>query len=163
MAQQVKKSTCTHENMVPSLASGVAASCCAGCRCGSDLALLWLWYRSQMWFKSGVAVAVEQASSCSSNLTPSLGISICHRCSPKKRKKERKKKKKQSLILTFISASDFAEYTKLFLTSTFITKSKKQQMLHYKIEVPNDTDLNTHTLHTHTPYTYTSDLIITAL
>ena len=51
-----------------------------------------------------VAVAVAQAGSCSSNLTPSLRISICRRCSPKKqkkkkrereRKKEKKKKKKK--------------------------------------------------------------------
>uniref|UniRef100_A0A8D1E5M6 FAD-binding PCMH-type domain-containing protein n=1 Tax=Sus scrofa TaxID=9823 RepID=A0A8D1E5M6_PIG len=33
------------------------------------------------------------ANSCSSNLTLSLGISICHRCSPKKQKKKKKKKK----------------------------------------------------------------------
>ena len=33
---------------------------------------------------SCVAMAVAWASSCSSNLTPSLGTSICHRCSPKK-------------------------------------------------------------------------------
>ena len=31
-----------------------------------------------------VAVAVVQADSCSSDLTPRLGISICHRCGPKK-------------------------------------------------------------------------------
>ena len=36
---------------------------------------------------SDVAVAVVQASSCGSDLTPSLGISICHTCSPKKKKK----------------------------------------------------------------------------
>ena len=39
---------------------------------------------------SGVAVAVVHASSYSSNYNPSLGTSICHGCSPKK--KQRKKK-----------------------------------------------------------------------
>ena len=45
---------------------------------------------SQRWLGSGVSVAVVQASSCSSNLTPSLGISIRHRCGPKKTKKKKK-------------------------------------------------------------------------
>ena len=40
-----------------------------------------------MQLRSGVAVAVVWASSCSSNSTPGLGISICHRCSREKRKK----------------------------------------------------------------------------
>ena len=43
--------------------------------------------------RSGVAVAVVSASSCSSDLTPSLGTSKCHRCSCKK------KKKKNALLL----------------------------------------------------------------
>ena len=34
---------------------------------------------------SGIAVAVAWASSCSSDSTPSLGISICHGCGPKKK------------------------------------------------------------------------------
>jgi len=47
-----------------------------------------------MWLRSIVAMAVVQASSCSSDLTPSLGTSICHRCSHKKEKKEKKKKER---------------------------------------------------------------------
>ena len=43
-----------------------------------------LWCRSQMWLRSGVAVAVAVAGSCPSNLTPSLWISICHGCSLKR-------------------------------------------------------------------------------
>ena len=35
-----------------------------------------LWCSSQTWLRSQVAVAVVEASSCSSNLTPCLGISI---------------------------------------------------------------------------------------
>ena len=50
-----------------------------------------LWCRSQSWLRSCIAVAVAQASSCSSNLTPNLGTSICHRCSPKKEKKKKLK------------------------------------------------------------------------
>ena len=50
-----------------------------------------LWCTSQIWLRSSVAVAVAVAvaSSCSSNWTPSLGTSICLRCSPKKRKKKK--------------------------------------------------------------------------
>ena len=58
-----------------------------------------------MWLRSDVAGAVAQASSCSSNLTPGLGTSLCHRCGPgmkekreggKRSKKKKKKKKKKS-------------------------------------------------------------------
>ena len=56
-----------------------------------------LWYRSQMWLRSSVAVAVVSASSCSSNSTPSLGTSICCECSCKKTKDQKKKKKKKEL------------------------------------------------------------------
>ena len=40
-----------------------------------------LWFRSQMWLGSGVAVAMAWAGSCSSDLTPGLGTSICCRYS----------------------------------------------------------------------------------
>ena len=43
-----------------------------------------LWCRSQRWLRSCVAVAVVQVSSCSSDSTPSLGISICLGYGPKK-------------------------------------------------------------------------------
>ena len=45
-----------------------------------------LWHSLQMWLGSGIAVAVVWANSCSSNSTPSLGTSICHRCGPRKKK-----------------------------------------------------------------------------
>ena len=48
-----------------------------------------------MWLRSRVAVAV--AGSCSSDWTPSLGTSICHRHGPKKKKKERKKEKEKAI------------------------------------------------------------------
>ena len=37
-----------------------------------------------MWLGSSTAVAVAWAGSGGSNLTPRLGTSICHGCSPKK-------------------------------------------------------------------------------
>ena len=43
-----------------------------------------LWHRSWMRLGSGIAVAVVSAGSCSSDSTPSLEISTCHRCGPKK-------------------------------------------------------------------------------
>ena len=45
-----------------------------------------LWCRSQMGLRSCIAMAVMQASSCSSDSTPSLGTSMCHGCGPKKKK-----------------------------------------------------------------------------
>ena len=45
-----------------------------------------LWCSSQTQLGSGVAVAVVWAGSCISDLTPSLGTSMCHGCSPKKQK-----------------------------------------------------------------------------
>ena len=49
-----------------------------------------LWYRSQTWLRSCVAVAVVLAGSYSSDLTPNLGTSICCRCGPKKTKDNKK-------------------------------------------------------------------------
>ena len=46
-----------------------------------------LWYMPQVRHRSCLAVAVAQAGNCSSDLIPSLGISICCRCSPKKQNK----------------------------------------------------------------------------
>ena len=45
-----------------------------------------VWCSLQPWLGSHVAVAVVQASSYSSDMTPSLGTSKCHGCSPKKTK-----------------------------------------------------------------------------
>ena len=53
--------------------SGIAVSYGIGCRCGSDPELLWQCFRP---------AAVSSVS------TPSLGTSICCRCSPKKKKKK---------------------------------------------------------------------------
>ena len=53
-----------------------------------------LWCRSQTRLRSCVAVAVAQAGRCSSDLTPRLGTSICHRCSPEKQKSKKPQKTK---------------------------------------------------------------------
>ena len=47
-----------------------------------------LWCRLQTQLRSCVAVAVVWAGSSSSNSTPSLGTSMCHRCGPKKKEKQ---------------------------------------------------------------------------
>ena len=48
-----------------------------------------------MWLRSCVTVATAVAGSCSSDSTPSLGISICCGSSPRNSKKKKKKKKKK--------------------------------------------------------------------
>ena len=70
MAEQLKNATGILEDagLIPwSLGerTGVAASCGVGHRFGSDPALPWLWHRG-----------------CSSDSAPSLGTSMCFRCSP---------------------------------------------------------------------------------
>ena len=74
-----------HENAasMPGLAQWVSGSGIQHCH--------ELWYKSQMRLGSHVAGAEVQAGSCSSDLTPSLGTSICHGCCPKKKKKKKKK------------------------------------------------------------------------
>ena len=69
----------TRNHEVPGLISGLAQWiwCCRELQC-----------RLQMQLGSCVAVAVVQASSYSSDLTPSLGTSICHGCGPKKTRKK---------------------------------------------------------------------------
>ena len=54
-----------------------------------------LWCRSQTQLGSHVSVAVVEAGGCSSEVTPSLGTSICCRCGPKKTKNKNKQTKKK--------------------------------------------------------------------
>ena len=55
-----------------------------------------LQHRLQVCLRSGVAVAVVQASSCSSDSTPSLETSICHISAPLRHPPPQKKKKKNA-------------------------------------------------------------------
>ena len=41
-----------------------------------------------MWFESGIAVAVVEAGSCSSDLTPTPETSMCQGYDPEKKKKK---------------------------------------------------------------------------
>ena len=72
-----------------------------------------LWYKSQTWLGSRIAAAVVQTSSYSSNVTPSLGTTICHRCSPKKTEK-----KKSVLFILFISSQKLVLLSYIFYPST---------------------------------------------
>ena len=65
--------------------------------------------RSRMQLRSGIAVAVAQASSYGLDSTPSLGTSICYRYSPKKTKKkkgrEEERKKREDLSQEMMQSS----------------------------------------------------------
>ena len=79
--------------------------------------LLWReqWCRLQMWPGSGVAMAVVQSSSYSSDLTPGLGTSVCCACGPKetekKKKKKKERKKNSSLYYVLVLSSSIVYCT----------------------------------------------------
>ena len=79
MARWVKNLTSNHEDVgsIPGFDPWVRIQRCQELQC-----------RLQTRLRTGVAVAVAQGSSCSSNLTLSLGTSICCRFSRKKKKKK---------------------------------------------------------------------------
>ena len=62
-----------------------------------DQALPELWCRSQTLLGSHLAEAVASSCSSDSALTPSLGTSICRKCSPKKQKTKQNKTKQKNL------------------------------------------------------------------
>ena len=86
-----------------------------------------LWCRSQTQVRSCIAVAVVKATGYSSNLTPSRGISICHKYGPKKIKKKKEKSFWENLdnckifkIRLFFSSKN-AEINQIYLQ--WITKN----------------------------------------
>ena len=96
-----------------------------------------LWCRSQTQLRSRIAVAVAAAvaGGYSSNLTPSLGTSICNGCSPKKKKEDKKSKikfisKKTSTLskrLTVLHLrhsnyqNDISNYTFVLISGHFVS------------------------------------------
>ena len=57
-----------------------------------------LWCRLYTWLRSGLAMAVAKAGSCRSNLTPSLGTSICFHKKQIKQKTNQKKPPKTAIF-----------------------------------------------------------------
>ena len=71
------------------------------------------WCRSQIRLRSGVAVVVAQAGSCSSDSTPSLGTSIYGGCGHKKQKKKKKNNKKTKNYLFLVCLLQLGKPMKL--------------------------------------------------
>ena len=74
-----------------------------------------LWYRLQTQLGSQVAVAVVLASGYSSDSTPSLGISICCGCRPKKTKTKNKIKPRLYSISTEAPTRGQPDFLKTYL------------------------------------------------
>ena len=89
-------------------------------------------------------MAAEQAGSCSSDWTPSLGTSICHRCGPKKQKQTKnsnnknRTEDKNQMIISVDQEKSFDEtqhafmiklLSKLGLGGTFLSPMQAEQPL----------------------------------
>ena len=77
-------------------------------------------------------MAVVQAGSCNSDLTPSLGTSMCLRCSPKKKRKKRKKKERKRIILTVLLVVGGKEYMLILFSilSIYLSSFHMQVLCH---------------------------------
>ena len=82
-----------------------------------------LWCRSKMRLGSGVAVAVVQAGSCSSDLTPTLGTSICRRCGPLETPK------KQTLRSQVRVTNQIQRWEKRYQVNVFDTSFRKAEQI----------------------------------
>ena len=97
-----------------------------------------LWCRLQTLLGSHVALAVVQAGSCTSNLTPSLRTSICRGCDPKKTKKKKKESNTLPILCYFQPNKKDRPVTQegdvysLLLTKDKLLKYKTHgRMVHY--------------------------------
>ena len=88
-----------------------------------------LWCRLQMRLRSGVAVTVVKASSCSSDSTPSLGNSIC--CGKKKQKKKKKKGRITKPQICGYVWVDVIPGRELLLYLSFFVCLKEKDMVNY--------------------------------
>ena len=79
-----------------------------------------------MWLRSHVAL---EAGSCSSDLTHSLGTSICHRCSPKRKEKRTKLKQRGKITLRPVSR----EESEHLLDNNLNSDSHLQYTTEYKL------------------------------
>ena len=73
-----------------------------------------LWCRSQTRLGSGIAVAVVQASGCSSDLTPNLGKYAAGVAVKRQKKKERKKRKPPANQKKHTTQSKNGQITEIF-------------------------------------------------
>ena len=89
----------------------------------ASLSGLWIWHvcelqcGSQTQLRPSIAVAVAQASGCSSDLTPSWETSICCRYGPKKKKKN----SRDSFFIPYEKSKQYFLYTSHLLIIKLIT------------------------------------------
>ena len=84
--------------------SGIALSCGVGCRCGSDLALLWLWYR---------LAAVAPIQSLAWELSYALGAAL---------KRQKKIKKNFFFIMVYFQCcTNFCRVTQSYMYLHFLS------------------------------------------
>ena len=90
-----------------------------------------LWCRSQTRLRSGMAVAVVQASSYSSNKTPSLGISLCRGCGPKKTKRPKKRRGGIKYCDLIVLYSWLFSYLQIIKKILILEESKKYLQIYF--------------------------------